>query len=428
MPLLRIEVCDFKSYRGHQTIGPFTNFTSVIGPNGAGKSNLMDAISFVLGVKSAQLRSSQLKDLVYRGRRLANGTQTQEDVEEEEEEEGEGEGTAKKAWVMAVFRDEKNKEWTFQRTISTTGASEYKLNKKVVTYSAYNAALTSHNILVKAKNFLVFQGDVEAVASQSPREPSRLIEQISGSLELAGEYEKAKEEQEKATENATFNFTKRRGIAGEIKQYKEQKTEAERFEGLCQERDELILQRILLKLYHIEEAIENNSHAINRKNKELVGLRQEQAAHDEALNAARTEQAKARSGVMQKEKQIKKAEKAIDAKKPELAAFEAQITHATRKLANAQKNQDEVAKSEETVRKRVEALQKELTLVRREADKASEEQRKASRHNIALSEESLAEYQALKSSASMQAVGERQSLETLSREEKTANRALSQRQ
>jgi structural maintenance of chromosome 1 len=90
--------------------------------------------------------------------------------------------------------------------------------------------------LVKAKNFLVFQGDVEAVASQSPRELSRLIEQISGSLELAPEYEKAKEDQDKATENATFNFTKRRGIAGEIKQYKEQKTEAERFKSLCEKR------------------------------------------------------------------------------------------------------------------------------------------------------------------------------------------------
>ncbi|TEB34053.1 condensin complex subunit SMC1 [Coprinellus micaceus] len=424
MPLIRIEVCDFKSYRGHQTIGPFTNFTSVIGPNGAGKSNLMDAISFVLGVKSAQLRSSQLKDLVYRGRRLANGTQTQDD--EEEEEEVEGEGTAKKAWVMAVFKDEKGKEWTFQRTISTTGASEYKLNKKVVTYSAYNAALVSHNILVKAKNFLVFQGDVEAVASQSPRELAKLIEQISGSLELATEYEKAKEEQDKATENATFNFTKRRGIAGEIKQYKEQKTEAERFEGLCQERDELILQRILLKLFHIEEAIENNSHAIVRKNKELAGLREEQAVHDEALNAARQEQAKARSGVMQKEKQIKKAEKAVDAKKPELAAFEAQITHATRKLQNAQKTQGEIAKSEDQIRGKVDNLKKELAMVKREADKVAEEQRKASRHNVALSEDSLAEYQALKSSSSKQAVDERQQLETLSREEKTANRTLAQ--
>lgn len=120
--------------------------------------------------------------------------------------------------------------------ISTTGASEYKLNNKVVTYIAYNAQLVSLNILVKAKNFLVFQGDVEAVASQSSKELSRLIDQISGSLELASEYDRAKEAQERATENATFNFTRRRGIAGEIKQYKEQKGEAERFENLVQQR------------------------------------------------------------------------------------------------------------------------------------------------------------------------------------------------
>jgi structural maintenance of chromosome 1 len=33
-------------------IGPFRDFTAIIGPNGSGKSNLMDAISFVLGVQS----------------------------------------------------------------------------------------------------------------------------------------------------------------------------------------------------------------------------------------------------------------------------------------------------------------------------------------------------------------------------------------
>jgi structural maintenance of chromosome 1 len=112
MGLIRIEVCDFKSYRGHQTIGPFSNFTSVIGPNGAGKSNLMDAISFVLGVKSAQLRSSQLKDLVYRGRRLASDEPSEMDEDEEET----GEGSAQTAWVLAVYQDEKGKEWRFQRT------------------------------------------------------------------------------------------------------------------------------------------------------------------------------------------------------------------------------------------------------------------------------------------------------------------------
>ncbi|ESK86076.1 cohesin complex subunit psm1 [Moniliophthora roreri MCA 2997] len=427
MPLVRIEVCDFKSYRGHQTIGPFKNFTSVIGPNGAGKSNLMDAISFVLGVKSAQLRSSQLKDLVYRGRKLAKEG-TEEDgsmAVDEEEEEGEGEGTAKKAWVMAVYLDASTqKEWKFQRTISTTGASEYKLNDKVVTYSAYNAALISHNILVKAKNFLVFQGDVEAVASQSPKELSRLIEQISGSLEYAAEYEKAKEEQERATENATFNFTKRRGIFGEIKQYKEQKGEAQKFEGLVQERDIVIMERILFKLYNIEECIETNAHEIRKQNKALAGLREEQRVHDEALEAARSEQAKARTSVMQAEKKIKKAEKALDAKRPDLVTTEAQITHATRKFNNAQKAKDEAKKTENDLQQRVENLQAELQQVKNAADAAQEAQRQASQHNMALSEESLEEYRRLKASASKLAVDERQELETLTRDEKTANRTL----
>lgn len=77
----------------------------------------MDAISFVLGVKSAQLRSSQLKDLVYRGRRLGRSSQEASSVIQEEDlEEGEGEGTAKKAWVLAVYQDADKKEWKFQRT------------------------------------------------------------------------------------------------------------------------------------------------------------------------------------------------------------------------------------------------------------------------------------------------------------------------
>ena len=60
-----IEVCNFKSYGGTQTLGPFKDFTGIIGPNGSGKSNIMDAISFVLGVQTRQLRGNKLRDLVH---------------------------------------------------------------------------------------------------------------------------------------------------------------------------------------------------------------------------------------------------------------------------------------------------------------------------------------------------------------------------
>jgi hypothetical protein len=31
--VLHLEVEDFKSYRGHQLIGPFRDFTAIVGPN-----------------------------------------------------------------------------------------------------------------------------------------------------------------------------------------------------------------------------------------------------------------------------------------------------------------------------------------------------------------------------------------------------------
>lgn len=115
------EVQDFKSYRGHTVLGPFKPFTCVIGPNGAGKSNLFDAISFVLGVRSAHLRSSQLKDLIYRaGKKHVDNDGDEMDVdgerrESETEDEDEPGPSSKKAWVMAVFVDSAGDEWKYQR-------------------------------------------------------------------------------------------------------------------------------------------------------------------------------------------------------------------------------------------------------------------------------------------------------------------------
>jgi structural maintenance of chromosome 1 len=60
--------------------------------------------------------------------------------------------------------------------------------------------------------------------------------------------------------------------------------------------------------------IEGNTETVMEKNEELVGLRQAQEAHNQEVESARAAQAKARTAVMQKEKGIKKVEKALEAK------------------------------------------------------------------------------------------------------------------
>ena len=155
--LKRLELENFKSYYGLQIVGPFDDFTCIIGPNGSGKSNMMDAISFVLGVQSRHLRSNQLKELIFR-----------KDSNSPPE---------RKASVKLVYETseseisgyKKGQLINFSRVVSSTGVSSYKLDDKEVTYEVYESLLQKIGVLVKARNFLVFQGDVESVASKSPQ-------------------------------------------------------------------------------------------------------------------------------------------------------------------------------------------------------------------------------------------------------------------
>jgi len=79
-------------------------------------------------------------------------------------------------------------------------------------------------------------------------------------------------------------------------------------------KDDLILHRILYKLWHIDAALEQNAEEIKERSKALVGLRKDKAAADKALEDKRRAQANARNTVTSKEKKLKKAEKHLESK------------------------------------------------------------------------------------------------------------------
>merc|ERR1712241_158048 len=106
-------------------------------------------------------------------------------------------------------------------------------------------ALENIGILIKAKNFLVFQGAVESIAMKTPKERTAMFEKISGSGELAEEYEKKKAEMLKAEDETTFALHKKKGINAEKKEAKVEKEEAEKYQKLT---DELIDAKLELQL------------------------------------------------------------------------------------------------------------------------------------------------------------------------------------
>jgi chromosome segregation protein len=63
----KVVLAGFKSFQKRTVIPFFDGLTAIVGENGAGKSNLFDAISFVMGRRSSQLRADRLEHLIFNG-------------------------------------------------------------------------------------------------------------------------------------------------------------------------------------------------------------------------------------------------------------------------------------------------------------------------------------------------------------------------
>ncbi|KAL7087968.1 hypothetical protein ACP275_13G100900 [Erythranthe tilingii] len=256
--IIRLELENFKSYKCHQIIGPLYDFTAIIGPSGAGKSNLMDAISFVLGVRTGQLRGVQLRDLVYAF---------------DDREKGEQSGR-RRSHVMLVYQMPDGSEIEFTRSITTAagGGSEYRIGDRIVNWEEYSAKLTSLNILVKARNFLVFQGDVESIACKNPKELTALVEKISGSEEYKRRYEELEVQKAEADQKAVLAHRKRKTISAERKHKKLQKEEAENHLKLQEQLKLLTQEHFLWQLSNIRKDIEKANEETDAEGNILKGV------------------------------------------------------------------------------------------------------------------------------------------------------------
>jgi len=398
--LLRLHVSDFKSYKGTQVIGPFHKYTAILGPNGAGKSNLMDAISFVVGVETKQLRGALLKDLVYNadGRRdelKREASVTLIYLPSEGELQGFGE----------------NDELRFERMITHTGVCKYHLNGRTVTKVEYDNQLKDIGVLAKARNFLVFQGDVESIASKSPTELTRFFEDISSSAELIKEYETLKEKKEKAETDTIFTYRQKKGISQERKQAREQKLEAERFNKKLEELKLLRTNLFLMQLFQIEQDIEAKREDIKNLESEVAEASHKENVAEVLVEEKKKDEARARKAANVAEKHARSLRSKLATLEPAAVKAREVVRHHERRIKIEQSAIEKAESERHLQQQEIAGLSSDIEKMK-EAEKSYAQKLSEAENSSTISKEQLEELQAIKENARSKNIALRAGLET----------------
>ena len=365
----------------------------------------MDAISFVLGVRSVHLRASELKDLIYSENALNDNHEISyhEDV-------------PTRASVMAVIEDTKHTEHRFQRIVNANASTEYRYNGRITTYASYNAKLEQLNVLVKTRNFLVFQGDVESVAEQCSKDLSDLMDQISGSRTLKNEYDEARISYEEAAEQLTALVSKRKLLQNELRQVRQHKEAFDRFGALKNEVHNHTIQKILWRLYHINEIIEIHTDWIEAHASRGEQARKRLHEKEQMLSEARSMLGSVQQKKLDLENERKQANRSLDGIRPEKDRLIERIEHVNRKLQQAQFLYKQAEKDHDTLKESLKRLESDADLVQTCSDKMKAEQEAAlAATSIKLNETDLQNYHDLKLKSQSTVVQERSQMEQLQR-------------
>uniref|UniRef100_A0A1I8AF69 Structural maintenance of chromosomes protein n=1 Tax=Steinernema glaseri TaxID=37863 RepID=A0A1I8AF69_9BILA len=380
--LRTLVICNFKSYRGEHSFGPFDDgkILTILGQNGEGKSNFTDAIAFVFGDKSGSLRARHLRDLCFGG--ITKGS-----------------AIPSNCYVSAQCCVDDNVAVEFKRALVSQGRScQFSVDSRIVTQKEYLDRLRDLGIDGLTQNFIVQQGAVDKMGIMNSTQRTEYFERISKSLEFKKPYDellkKREEEHAKLAEVSAKHATARKDmlrLKAELKSRDQYEKESKNLEALN-------LQIRLMELHDAERQLEECEES-------LATLRSAEAEQKTLISNV---QQKDYSSVEQNYEALLKRIKGDISKKVKLRATvektmltflhendkrQQRLNYLRQKIADRQKKKAKLAEAESSLRKNVEESQ--------------EKSRRLAELKGSVSSEQVAMYEQIKLSLSAESVGVR---------------------
>lgn len=219
----------FKSFQQKTAVPFYKGLTAIVGENGSGKSNILDAISFVFGKRSSQLRAKKLEQLIFNG--------------------GESRTPSDHA-IVTIYLD--NSKGIFNEFLEEDEANEIKVARKVTRagssiykFQGSNCKKRKIDEIAQKANIdpdsyhFVKQGTVTEIVEQSDIERRKIIDELSG----VAQFDEKKEEAIEELEEVEDKLKQKQILLNEKKQYldklKDEKDAAIKYRELESRKDKM---------------------------------------------------------------------------------------------------------------------------------------------------------------------------------------------
>ncbi|MCL0318371.1 chromosome segregation protein SMC [Apilactobacillus xinyiensis] len=235
MKLESLELTGFKSFAQKTKFSFHEGLTEIVGPNGSGKSNIIEAIRWVLGEKSAKnLRGEKMPDIIFSG--------------------SSGHNSLNRAIVKLTFDNSDHyinidyTELSIAREIFKNGESNYYINNKICRLKDINNLFMDSGI-GQGSFSIISQGNVENIFNSKPEDRRYIVETLAGIYK----YKNQKQETNAKLDENNRNLIRINDIIHELKvqvnSLNEQKDKANQYLQLKQQLGSLNKSKLIYS-YH----------------------------------------------------------------------------------------------------------------------------------------------------------------------------------
>jgi len=350
--LKKLELYGFKSFADRTVFEFEDSLSALVGPNGSGKSNIVDAIKWVLGERSAQkLRGSEMANLIFNGgasRKPLGFAEVKLTIDNAD------------GWLPVDYE-----EVCIGRRVDRTGQGDYFLNGRVCRLKDVRALLLDTGVGTTSYS-VIEQGQIDRILRANPRERRLVFEEAAGINRFLDQRREAERKLERVAQNLARVSDIIEEVQRQLRSVKYQAARARTFKRHTERLQILRLADALHSSRTLEAARQGYARRIEAASAERDDLTRQAAAAEAELEAARSRLQAAQDELAEARQQRTRVEARLDG-----LARECEL--ALKRGKELQSRIGELDRRREDLRRRADQLEAELAAARERLRQAAGE-------------------------------------------------------